>query len=116
MKKFDSVAAQGDCFVRRIDSLPVGLVEESESKEEPGKFVIAHSETGHHHVVDRKNTKLYTDPKNPMTAYLEVLEKYADLQHLRDFDKHEALRLTPGIYEIRRQREWAPEGWRQVAD
>jgi hypothetical protein len=116
MKQFKDFAAQGDVFIRRIDCIPKTAVGVSESKEEPGKYIIAHSETGHHHVIDRKNTKFYTDSTNPMVAYLEVLEKHADLVHLRDFDTHEALRFNPGKYEVRRQREWVPEGWRRVED
>jgi len=116
MKKFNDMAAQGDILIRRIDSLPAGLVEEGTSKEESGKFIVAHSETGHHHVIDRKGTKFYTDPKNSMVAYIIVAKEFADLIHKRAFDTHEALRLTPGTYEVRRQREWAPEGWRQVQD
>ena len=39
-----------------------------------------------------------------------------DLEHLRSTDTHETLRLEPGIWEVRRQREYSPEGWRRAAD
>jgi hypothetical protein len=26
------------------------------------------------------------------------------------------LRLCRGVWEVRRQREWSPEGWRRVTD
>jgi hypothetical protein len=26
------------------------------------------------------------------------------------------VRLEPGVWEVRRQREYAPEGWRRAAD
>ena len=53
------------------------------------------------------------------TAALEhdgTVEEFADVEHLWPFDTHETIRLTPGKWEIRRQREWSPEGWRRVED
>jgi hypothetical protein len=40
----------------------------------------------------------------------------AVVEHLRSFDTHESISIGPGNYEIRRQRENAPEGWRRAAD
>jgi hypothetical protein len=53
-------------------------------------------------------------------SYLEVI-KATDatevlLRHLRQQDTHETLKIAPGIYEVRRQREYTPEGWRRAAD
>jgi hypothetical protein len=36
--------------------------------------------------------------------------------HLRSYDMHAPITIKPGIYELRRQREYTPEGWRRVAD
>lgn len=117
MKTFINCAAQGDLLLRRIDSIPTNakLLEPRE-----GNFILAHSETGHHHVVaERPNVKLYAT-NNRMVSYLQVLEA-ADaaetlLEHLRNYDKHETIRIPPGAYEIRRQREYVPGGWRQILD
>ena len=38
------------------------------------------------------------------------------LEHLRTFDTHETLAIPPGVYELRRQREAVPEGWRRAQD
>jgi hypothetical protein len=35
---------------------------------------------------------------------------------MRSFDTHETLNIPPGIYEVRRQREYVPEGWRKAQD
>ncbi len=117
MKTFQNQAAQGDLFLRRIDKLPEGaqLV-----KAEHGAFIVAHSETGHNHVIaERPNIKLYTTG-DPMVSYLEVIEATekteALLQHLRGHDTHETIAIPPGIFELRRQREASPEGWRRVED
>jgi hypothetical protein len=114
MKVFDKVAAQGDLLIRRIDQLPVGV---TKVKADKSQFVLAHSETGHHHVVaERPGVTVYTGT-DPLVAYLHVIDNVeVTLEHLRDYDKHESLLIGGGTYEIRRQREHTPEGWRQVAD
>jgi hypothetical protein len=35
---------------------------------------------------------------------------------VRPHDTHESYRLTPGVYEVRQQREYVPEGYRRAAD
>lgn len=103
---------QGDVMIRRIDKLPIGLVP---TVAENGHHIIAHSETGHHHVVLERSAQLLIDQTNAFIAYLDVAEPTV-LEHLRSFDTHEPYRLEPGKYEVRRQREHVPEGWRRAAD
>ena len=43
--------AQGEIYARTINELPEGLVDFNE-KNEAGAWIISHSETGHHHVID----------------------------------------------------------------
>lgn len=117
MKSFNNQAAQGDILIRRIDKLPDGVKEMSAEK---GKFVVAHSETGHNHVIaERQNVKLFAG-EDPMVSYLQVVEATDAaetlLEHLRSYDTHETISIPPGIFEIRRQREYTPEGWRRVED
>jgi hypothetical protein len=114
MKLFRDQAAQGDLYIRRIEALPKGV---KKSKSTHGKFIVAHSETGHHHVIaDKKGVQIFHG-SDPLVSYLTVIDQVeVTLEHLRDFDKHEALLIPGGTYEIRRQREYTPEGWRQVAD
>ena len=117
MKTFKNMAAQGDLMIRRVDAIPAHAVA---VPAEQGKFVVAHSETGHNHVIAAKsNVKLFTTG-DPMVSYLQVIEA-ADatetlLEHLRGYDTHETISVPPGNYEIRRQREYTPEGWRRVED
>lgn len=117
MKTFKKMAAQGDLMIRKIESLPVGVKPENAEK---GVFVVAHSETGHNHVIEATpNVQLYTTG-DPMISYLQVIEATDEaetiIKHLRSFDTHEPIKIDPGIYEIRRQREYTPEGWRRVED
>lgn len=113
MKNVKNYAAQGDLLIRRIDRLPDG------TKGASGKeHVIAHSETGHHHVA---LGGVYHATDDPMLAYL-VTQGPVVVEHRRSHDTHESLRLLAEsevgetVWEIRRQREYVPEGWRRVED
>ena len=52
---------------------------------------------------------------NPLVSWLQVNRSTA-LDHLRPHDTHESIMFEPGIYEVRRQREYTPEGFRRVED
>jgi hypothetical protein len=103
---------QGDLCIRRIAEFPANL---KEGKAENGHYILAHSESGHNHVVKERSAQLLIDETNAFIAYLDVAEP-TELEHLRSFDTHEPYLLEPGKYEIRRQREHSPEGWRRAAD
>lgn len=116
MKAIEQCAFQGDMMLRRVDAVPDGFVE---AKPEGGRHVLAHSETGHNHDVDAAGLRLYTS-SDPMVCYL-VMESvhHADIVHHRSYDTHETLRLLGGpdsVWQIRRQREHTPDGWRRVED
>lgn len=117
MKTFANQAAQGDLLIRRIDAIPANAKEVSAENKQ---YVVAHSETGHNHVIaERPNVKLLTTG-DPMISYLQVIEATDAtetlLEHLRTYDTHETISIPVGTYEIRRQREYTPEGWRRVED
>jgi hypothetical protein len=117
MRTFKKQAAQGDVLLRKVEALPLGV---KIAPSEKGYFIVAHSETGHNHVIaERAHVKYYTST-DPMVSYLEVVEATdaaeVVLEHLRSFDTHEALKIPAGIFEVRRQREYTPEGWRRVED
>jgi hypothetical protein len=103
---------QGDLMIRRIDAVPAGL---KAAVAERGVHILAHSKTGHHHVIESWAADRFIDEANAFIAYLEVMEP-TELKHLRDHDTHETLVLDPGAHEVRNQREYAPEGWRRAAD
>lgn len=113
----NEMAGQGDVVFRRVRAMPKGAVAQQ------GPLVVAHSETGHHHVAVAEVSGaavLFGVPGDTMQSYLKVDRGYVDIVHQRPWDTHETLRLLcdePGtIWEIRRQREHIPEGWRQVVD
>lgn len=111
MKKFNSVCAQGDVYIKRINKLPNGTTPEAKST----RVVVAHSETGHHHDMDGDCVTMHRLPDSIMDCFL-VVEKPTALEHHRPTDTHESIMFEPGIYHVRRQREHTPEGWRRVED
>ena len=113
MKKCNGKQAvfQGDLAIIPVNAIPEG-VEEVVTDDE--HHVVAHSETGHHHVLEARKVRVY-QAASAMYLYLKVLEQ-VELNHMRSVDRHEALSLPPGDYQLLRQREGTPEGWRQVAD
>lgn len=117
MKTFTNCAAQGDLMIRRIDKMPANATPVAAER---GAFIVAHSETGHNHVItERPNVRLYTTG-DPLVSYLQVIESTEQtetlLEHLRGHDKHETIVIPSGVFELRRQREYTPEGWRRVED
>ena len=106
-------AFQGDVMILRVNDIPAGL---TTAKPEGDVFVIAHSETGHHHVIDRAKAEVFEAADNEFCAFIRVTAEKVDLEHRRSFDTHETLELPRGDYMVRRQREYIPEGYRRAAD
>lgn len=112
MKSFSKVAAQGEITIWRVGDLPAkrGLPSGySAMRPENGRFIIGHSETGHHHVLDRvegADIAVMDKPPEGMRVLRAILENPTALVHLRDHDTHEPIQLLPGEYEIRIAREF----------
>lgn len=98
---------QGDVLLRGVERLPPDAV----SQKSPNSvIVLAYGEaTGHAHVVDSALAVLY---RAGQKEFLEINNLGAVLRH----EEHSALQLEPGCYEIIRQREYEPAGWRNVVD
>ncbi|MBT9139216.1 MAG: hypothetical protein DDT31_01797 [Syntrophomonadaceae bacterium] len=123
MKKVLTVidsARQGELYVDKVESLPKGL-----RKIEPDNciYVVAHSESGHHHVIEANQFINIYATDDPMLSYLEVIEVTDKveclLKHLKDgLDSHNTFKFETGIYELRNQSEAdrSPAGWRRATD
>lgn len=105
MKSFKKVAAQGEITIRRIDAVPTGC---APMKAEGGKFIVGHSETGHHHVIDARGADVMVLdlPPEGMRILYAILENPTMLEHQRGHDTHEPIMLDPGTYEFRIAREF----------
>lgn len=112
MNKFNNTCAQGDIYIRKINVLPKNV-----KKIEPqnGQVVVAHSETGHNHIMNAMGCQMFEEDKNPFVCYL-LIEQPTDLIHVRSYDQHAPITFDKGVYEVRRQREYVPEGFRRVED
>jgi len=119
MKTFNDIAAQGDVTFVRINQLPDGLVPVEAAD---GSYIVAHSETGHHHVVPEQDTQCFMAPDNndrqgPPLLYL-VCENGLRVDHMRSNDTHESLISDKGMFVVVPQREsdGTLEGWRRALD
>lgn len=115
-RNFTRMAAQGDFIIMRIDDIPL---EVEPVQPENGVYVVAHSETGHNHVMVADRVTAY-QPKGVKAQDLYELffsvKSETKIEHLRSFDTHEALNVTPGNYKVVRQREYVAEGFRRAQD
>jgi hypothetical protein len=101
---------QGDVLIVRIDTMPEGI---EPVPRDNGRVILAYGEvTGHVHAVEG-DVALFApaDVAELEERFLRV-EREARLVH----EEHEAITLPPGIYSVRRQREYTPERVRPVAD
>jgi len=103
---------QGDIMFVEVDEIPEGA-QVKEVKD--GKYVVAHSETGHDHTIAADGVVFYEGVGDPLTCYLAV-EDPCEVVHNRNWDTHAPVTLPRGKWMGRRQREHVPEGWRRVAD
>jgi hypothetical protein len=117
MRTFTKMAAQGDFIIRRISDIDMASVEPVDAVN--GVHVVAHSETGHNHVMVADRVQAYkpagVKEVDLYKLFLNV-EAPTEINHLRSFDTHETLLVPPGKYEIRRQREYVAEGFRRAQD
>jgi hypothetical protein len=119
MKTFKIRAAQGEIQIRRIGNVGASFPPATDMNAEKGKMVIGHSETGHHHVLERKASVCIAKTAPPgMKILYAILTEPNALIHERDFDTHDPIALAPGVYEFRITREFDPYAQlaRQQAD
>ncbi|MEM9599440.1 MAG: hypothetical protein AAF926_00330 [Pseudomonadota bacterium] len=105
--------AQGEIYAFRVEAAPSSLPEHTDVNGK-GQPIISHSESGHHHVLE-KPAKVFVD--EAMDRFYAIVDEANAL--IQDAQGgHEAHDLEPGIYEFRIAREYDPfaEEIRRVAD
>ena len=107
---FNNTAAQGDVFLKRVEAIPSEAAKEAPTGPD---YVLAHSETGHNHVMAKGHVGLFR--VDEFTSFIEVT-KTTELRHLRAHDTHAPIAVKPGKYKVTRQREYTPEGFRLAQD
>lgn len=97
---------QGDVFLRRVEKLPEG----AEKQKRDGRIVLAYGEvTGHAHAIHEVEADVYA---------LKTGERYLLISGLSKLvhEEHATIDIEPGVYEVIQQREYFPQGIRNVAD
>ncbi len=109
--------AQGEIYARKIKELPEGL-EPFTEKDSSGAWIISHSESGHHHVIDGDGVTVMERPTSGAIRILYAIVESPTQLRQDVAEAHEAHDLDSGIYEMRIAREYDPftEQARQVAD
>jgi len=111
------IVRHGEVILKPISKLPneVKLVEET------NKYIVAHSETGHHHILETKEksdmSKFKVYSWNGET-YLKVPE-ISELWHQKSgTDTHKPHIITPSIYKvvIKKEFDYFAKIIRQVRD
>ena len=90
----------GELWVRPVDTVPTGKTEQYT------RYVAAHSETGHHHVVESKAGMEVTTTEDGK-RYL-LIRDVSKLFHQKTQDVHETRYLAPGAYELTEKTEYDP--------
>lgn len=95
----------GELLLVPVGYIPTGKLESATSK------ILAHSETGHHHVLEGKNLKygratpfeVITDPED--NVFVRLMAP-GTLVHKKEFDRHADLVIAPGMYRVKHKTEY----------
>ena len=107
---------QGEVLFIKVEDFTDNDADYTSVKPENGCLTVAHSESGHDHVIERsKQADLLINKTNQFIGRL-VVNDNCEVKHLRGFDTHKTLNLPKGKYVVRYRREYTPEGLRKVQD
>jgi len=96
---------QGDVLILCDATIPKGATKQPAAP-------LAYGEvTGHAHQITEGRVRYFVDPKS-QARFLAVDSPHALLTH----EEHGTVRLPKGRYEVKIQREYEPDGWRNVVD
>jgi hypothetical protein len=101
MKNIKRPILHGENALVPIDKMPEGKIEKHT------KYIVGHSETGHHHVLEAVKGQefdiLVQDGEIYFTNNYE-----AKVTHKKTHDIHETMIVAPGIYKVNRKTEYDP--------
>ena len=106
--------AQGDVYLIPIKAIPADAAPVAP---EQGRYIITHSETGHHHVIAERPDVRQFSGMDVFRGFLEIAgDEPAELVHLRDHHTHAPQFIAPGAWLIQRQAAYTPQGWERARD
>jgi len=97
-----------------VTLLPVDAMPTSKTKK-ASKYIVGHSETGHHHVLESAALFEVAIDKNDLYIRLFAPGK---MNHQKTINRHRDVVVKPGVYKVTRKQEYDPfqQIMRQVWD
>lgn len=80
MHTFKNTAAQGDVFIRRVDTIPTDA---AERRPTDNRHIVAHSETGHHHWLEAGQVRFPKEWLEPGGLSVDVALTHENLERRR---------------------------------
>ena len=116
------VQQQGEVRIQQIEELPEGLTPFTARTKDEKSFIISHSESGHHHVLDCADVEVLERPlPEEFGQGLKIL--YAIVKNPTEMRQsaavpHDTAPMAPGMYQITISTEIDPftRQARRVAD
>jgi hypothetical protein len=108
----------GEVYFIPVKTIPEGKPAQTDN----GRYVVGHSETGHHHTIAATDDVMVMEPINEkapegMTLlYALVKNPGVIVEHDRTTHRHADTLLSQGAYQIRTQRGMTPQGWARAID
>lgn len=101
MKEQRTALQHGECLLLPVDKMPKGKTTKVTAQ------IIAHSETGHHHVIEADQEFEVMGSLEKENLYLRLFEP-AKLVHKKTIDKHKTLTVPKGDWKILHKSEYDP--------
>jgi hypothetical protein len=96
--------------------IPVGNIPEGKT-ESHTSYIVGHSETGHHHVLEAEKQSPFDIIIVGEDMYISS-KQVSSLVHKKSHDIHKTVVVEPGFYQVKRKTEYDPfsKAIRQVWD
>lgn len=91
----------GENGIKLIAKMPEGKTEKHTS------FIIGHSETGHHHILEAQKGQEFDIIVKDGEIYFTNTYT-AKVTHKKSHDIHKTVEVKPGIYKVNRKTEYDP--------
>lgn len=113
--KIGEAVQQGEVYIKRVAELKTGEFKEKKKDHQLG-FILAHSESGHHHILTGGEVLEMPEDKGLKRFMATITNTEKLIQDAAN--PHKTQELPAGFYEIRISREYNPflQQARQVQD